>query len=31
VLLVDRMTPSDKMRNRAAVEELKAQYRAARP
>ena len=30
VLLVDRMTPSDKMRNRAAVEELKEQYRAAR-
>ncbi len=30
VLLVDRMTPSDKMRNRAAVEDLKAQYRADR-
>lgn len=27
VLLVDRMTPSDKLRNRAAVEELKAAYR----
>lgn len=27
VLLVDRMTPSDKVRNRAAVEELKAAYR----
>ncbi|MEM6672512.1 MAG: peptide deformylase [Planctomycetota bacterium] len=30
VLLVDRMTPSDKMRNRAAVEELRERYRAAR-
>ena len=30
VLLVDRMTPSDKMRNRAAVEELRDNYRAAR-
>ncbi|MDB2576892.1 peptide deformylase [Planctomycetota bacterium] len=30
VLLVDRMTPSDKMRNRSAVEDLKAQYRADR-
>ena len=27
VLLVDRMTPSDKLRNRAAVDELKAAYR----
>ena len=27
VLLVDRMTPGDKMKNRAAVEELKDQYR----
>ncbi len=27
VLLVDRMTPGDKMRNRGAVEELKDQYR----
>ncbi|QDV09681.1 Peptide deformylase [Planctomycetes bacterium Poly30] len=27
VLLVDRMTPADKMRNRDAVEELKDQYR----
>lgn len=30
VLLVDRMTPSDKMRNRGAVEELKERYRDAR-
>ncbi|MEM6567508.1 MAG: peptide deformylase [Planctomycetota bacterium] len=30
VLLVDRMTPSDKMRNRAAVEDLRDRYRAAR-
>lgn len=30
VLLVDRMTPSDKMRNRAAVEELKDRFREAR-
>ena len=27
VLLVDRMTPADKIRNREAVEELKDQYR----
>lgn len=30
VLLVDRMTPSDKMRNRNAVEELKYAYRESK-
>ena len=30
VLLVDRMTPSDKMRNRGAVEELRERYREMR-
>lgn len=30
VLLVDRMSPADKLRNKAALEELKERYRVAR-
>ena len=31
VLLVDRMSPADKQRHRAALEELVEEYRAAHP
>jgi peptide deformylase len=31
VLLVDRMSPADKLRNRAALEELVARYKRSAP